>query len=79
VEFHYTPTHASWLDVAEIEISVLSQQCLDRRLPTRERVQHEVAAWQRRRNRQGIGIRWDFDRKDARRVFPQLYMKQLAA
>ena len=79
VEFHHTPKHASWLDVAEIEISVLSQQCLDRRLPTLERVQHEVAAWQRRRNRQGIGIRWEFGRKDARRVFPQLYMNKLVA
>jgi DDE superfamily endonuclease len=78
IEFHYTPTHASWLDVAEIEISVLSRQCLNRRLPTRERVQREVAAWRRRRNRLGIGIRWTFGRKDARRVFPQLYMKQLA-
>ena len=79
VEFHYTPTHASWLNVAEIEISVLSRQCLDRRLPTQERVQQEVAPWQRRRNRRRIGIQWKFRRKDARRVFPQLYMKKLAA
>jgi len=79
VEFHYTPTHASWLNVAEMEISVLSRQCLDRRLPEQERVQREVAAWRRRRNRRRFGIQWKFRRKDARRVFPQLYTKKLAA
>lgn len=79
IVWHYTPKHASWLNMAEIELSVLTQQCLDRRIPTLEDVQRHVAAWSRERNRQKINIEWTFKRTDARRVFPELYRPKLAA
>jgi hypothetical protein len=77
--FHYTPKHASWLNMAEIEISVLAKQCLKRRMPLTEIVSRETTAWTRHRNRLGVGIRWTFNRRDAQRVFPELYRKKLAA
>lgn len=67
VEFHYTPTHASWLNMAEIEIGILDRQCLGRRLMDRATVNREVSAWQRRRNAQRHGIDWTFTRQDADR------------
>jgi hypothetical protein len=66
LEFHYTPTHASWLNMVEIEISVLASQCLDRRIPDRATLEREVAAWQKRRNAQRAGITWMFDAAAAR-------------
>jgi hypothetical protein len=60
LEFHHTPKHASWLNMAEIEISILEQQCLARRLLDRAQVVREVSAWQRRRNTQRRGIEWTF-------------------
>lgn len=78
IQWHFTPKHASWLNMAEIEISALTRQCLDRRLPTLEDVTRHVAAWSRQRNRQNTTIDWTFNRSDARRAFPELYRRQLA-
>jgi hypothetical protein len=65
VRFHYTPRHASWLNMAEIEIGILSRQCLDRRIANRDILQCEVAAWQDARNAQKRTIEWKFTRQDA--------------
>jgi hypothetical protein len=78
IVWHHTPKHASWLNMAEIEIAALTKQCLDRRLSTLETVQRESAAWARDRNRRGTKINWTFTHTDARRVFPELYRKKLA-
>jgi transposase len=73
LEFHYTPTHASWLNMVEIEISVLASQCLDRRIPDRPTLEQEIFAWQKRRNAQGARIKWMFDAATARRKLGNLY------
>ena len=65
VVFHYTPKHASWLNMAEIEIGILDRQCLNRRLPNRDAIVSEVDAWQLRRNADQRGIAWSFTRQDA--------------
>ena len=65
VVFHYTPKHASWLNMAEIEIGILDRQCLDRRLPDRATLANEVDAWQQRRNNERRCIEWTFSRQDA--------------
>jgi transposase len=65
VVFHYTPKHASWLNMAEIEIGILDRQCLDRRLPNRAALVADVDAWQWRRNVEQRGIAWSFTRQDA--------------
>jgi hypothetical protein len=78
IVWHHTPKHASWLNMAEIEISALTKQCLDRRLETLEAVQRQSAAWARDRNRRRATINWTFTHTDARRVFPELYRKKLA-
>jgi transposase len=67
---HYTPTHGSWLNQAEIEIGILSRQCLGtRRIPNLKTLRKEVRAWNRRMNRDRTKINWQFDRKAARRKF----------
>lgn len=66
LEFHYTPKHASWLNMAEIEISVLDRQCLDRRLSEIDRVRSEVSAWENRRNQQRATVDWQFTSAKAR-------------
>jgi transposase len=67
---HYTPTHGSWLNQAEIEIGILSRQCLGtRRIPDLKTLRQEVRAWNRRINRARTKIHWQFDRKAARRKF----------
>jgi transposase len=75
LEFHYTPKHASWLNMAEIEISVLHGQCLDRRIGKRDVLNAEIEAWERQRNASGAGIRWKFTTEKARdklaRAYPQ--------
>jgi hypothetical protein len=76
--WHHTPKHASWLNMAEIEISVLTKQSLDRRIATLKGVQKEISPWSRKRNRSKAKINWTFNRKDARRVFPELYRRKLA-
>jgi len=71
--FHYTPIHASWLNMAEIEIGILSRQCLRRHIPSEQILQTELSAWQLFRNRQCAKIHWSFSLKDARRVFAKHY------
>jgi hypothetical protein len=67
---HYTPTHGSWLNQAEIEISIFSRQCLGtRRIPSLKALRREVQAWNRRINREGTTINWTFNRRTARRKF----------
>ncbi len=77
VEFHYTPKHASWLNMAEIEIGILSRQCLDRRIPDRNTLQTEVDAWQQARNAERRTIEWSFTRQDADRKLGRHYVSQL--
>jgi hypothetical protein len=72
-EFHYTPKHGSWLNMAEIELSVLSRQCLDRRLPDAPTLEAEVAAWVQRRNAAGATVTWQFTTTDARIKLQHLY------
>jgi len=67
VVFHYTPKHASWLNMAEIEIGILERQCLDRRLSDRATITAEVTTWQTRRNTEHRCIEWSFTRQDADR------------
>lgn len=73
LEIHSTPKHGSWLNMAEIELSALGRQCLDRRLGTLEEVQQEVAAWQHERNRARVTIDWRFTTADARIKLKRLY------
>jgi transposase len=73
LEFHYTPKHASWLNMAECELSVLSRQCLGRRLASRAIVAAEVAAWEMERNRAGVKLQWSFRVAEARRKLAHLY------
>ncbi len=76
LEIHYTPKHGSWLNMAEIELSVLKGQCLDRRIPDMPTMQAEVAAWEADRNNSCRKINWQFTTTDARiklrRLYPQL-------
>jgi transposase len=73
LEIHYTPKHGSWLNMAEIELSVLSRQCLDRRVPDFGTLEAEVAAWQERRDAAGGKISWRFRTEDARIKLKRLY------
>lgn len=73
LESHHTPKHGSWLNVAEIELSVLSRQCLDRRLASLEEVQEQVRIWEAARNAQAIPVRWHFTTADARIKLHRLY------
>jgi hypothetical protein len=73
LELHYTPKHGSWLNMAEIELSVLQQQCLARRLPDAERLTQEIAAWEAQRNREQATIDWRFSVTDAREKLKRLY------
>lgn len=72
-EWHYTPKHGSWLNVAEMELSVLARQCLDRRIPDQEKLSQEVAAWQRQRNDNAVSVNWQFTTADARIKLRKLY------
>lgn len=72
-EWHYTPEHGSWLNIAECELSVLSRQCLNRRLPNIETVQTQVAAWEQERNQQPHTVDWQFTTQDARIKLKRLY------
>jgi recombinational DNA repair ATPase RecF len=78
VQFHYTPKHASWLNMAEIEIGVLSRQCLDRRIDSRQLLQSEVDAWQQARNAEKRTVEWKFTRQDADRKMGHHYVSKLA-
>ena len=66
LEIHYTPKHGSWLNMAEIELSILSRQCLNRRIPDQETLNTEVAAWEASRNRVQAKMDWQFTTEDAR-------------
>jgi transposase len=73
LEFHYTPKHASWLNMVEIEIGVMVSQCLDRRIPEKAILVSEVAAWERRRNRDKAAIKWLFTVERAREKLGRAY------
>ena len=72
-EWHYTPKHGSWLDMAESELSVLSGQCLDRRIPDKQTLIDEIAAWETRRNKDHAKADWQFTTADARVKLKRLY------
>lgn len=73
IEWHHTPEHGSWLNIAEIELSVLSRQCLNRRIPDKETLIAEVAAWEQTRNSAKTTINWQFTTADARIKLRRLY------
>ncbi len=76
LEIHYTPKHGSWLDMAEIELSVLQNQCLgERRIATKEQLTRELTAWAKDRNDAQKGVQWQFTTKDARTKLLRLYPK----
>ena len=76
IEWHFTPRHGSWLNMAEIELSVLARQCLKERMESQERLEEEVKAWQIRRNAAQVKVDWQFTTSDARiklkRLYPQI-------
>jgi len=76
LEWHHTPEHGSWLNQVEIELSILSRQCLERRLPDTDTLRREVGAWQAERNARHATIDWRFSAKDARTKLERLYPNQ---
>jgi DDE superfamily endonuclease len=74
LEFHHTPKHASWLNMAEIEISVLTGQCLNRRIGQVALLNSEIAAWEARRNDQQATVQWHFTTENARTKFHRFYL-----
>lgn len=73
LEIHYTPKHGSWLNMAEIELSALTRQCLDRRISDKKTMEKQVRAWARRRNTAGATVNWRFTTEDARIRLRKLY------
>ncbi len=73
LEFHYTPKHGSWLNIAEIELRVLIGQCLNRRIPDKQTLAQEVAHWQNQRNILQAKVDWQFSTEDARIKLKRLY------
>lgn len=73
LEIHYTPKHGSWLNMAEIELSILSRQCLKRRIPDQATLQQEVTAWETQRNAAASSVNWRFTTDDARIKLKRLY------
>lgn len=73
LEIHHTPKHGSWLNIAEIELSALTRQCLKRRIPTIEALRAETEIWNRKRNQAQKGVDWQFSTGDARRKLKRLY------
>lgn len=73
LEFHYTPKHGSWLNIAELELAVLSNMCLSQRIADEETLRREVEANVRERNAKAIPIKWKFSTQDARRKLARLY------
>lgn len=73
LEFHYTPKHGSWLNIAESELSHLSRQCLDRRISDKETLSKEITAWNKERNERNSVVDWQFTAKDARVKLKKLY------
>jgi len=74
-ELHYTPKHGSWLNMAEIELSALTRQCLDRRIPDKDTLIREVKAWEKQRNSEVVQVHWQFTTADARIRLKSLYPK----
>ena len=77
LEIHYTPKHGSWLNMAEIELSILSRQCMDRRIPDQETLKKEISAWQEKRNTIARPMEWRFTTEDARIKLKKLYPRLL--
>jgi transposase len=77
LEFHNTPKHASWLNMVEIEIGVLRNQCLDRRIGDRRMLEREIAAWEQSRNASGARINWMFTKETAREKMRRVYPKHV--
>lgn len=75
LEIHHTPKHGSWLNIAELELSALASQCLDRRIPDLDSMRREVRAWQASRNQRGAPINWRFTTEKARIKLLRLYPK----
>ena len=73
LQIHYTPKHGSWLNIAEIELRILSTQCLNRRIPDKHTLEHEVAQWQNQRNFLKAKVDWRFSSDDARIKLKRLY------
>jgi hypothetical protein len=73
IEWHYTPEHGSWLNIAEIELSVLSRQCLSRRVADADTLEKRVAIWERQRNSAQVTVDWQFTAADARIKLKRLY------
>ncbi len=73
LEFHYTPKHGSWLNIAEIELNVLNSQCLDRRFGDKETLINEVTAWNKDRNQRAASVNWQFTTQNARVKLKRLY------
>lgn len=73
IEWHYTPKHGSWLNMAELELSVLARQCLQERMESKENLEHHVQRWQDRRNQTATRVNWHFTTKDARIKLKKLY------
>lgn len=73
LEIHYTPKHGSWLNIAEIELSVMARQCLGRRIPSMEELSSELTAWECARNQSQKGVDWQFTTNDARIKLKRLY------
>jgi hypothetical protein len=73
LEWHFTPKHGSWLNIAELELSVLQRQCLDRRIPDVPTLEREVRAWVQQRNAERTAVAWRFTQDEARRRLPWLY------
>ena len=75
IEMHYTPKGASWLNMAEIQLSVLAKQCLKRRIPAFDTLEHEVMSWVQQRNQNPVPICWQFTPAMARQKFQRFYPK----
>jgi hypothetical protein len=73
LEIHYTPKHGSWLDIAEIELNIMTRQCLNRRIDSIEKLTSELAAWEKKRNENHLKVNWHFRTKDARVKLISLY------
>ncbi len=73
IDFHYTPKHGSWLNMAEIEFSVLFRECLNRRIPNQESLKNEILCWEVKRNQKSIKVDWQFRTSDARIKLKKLY------
>jgi len=73
LEWHYTPEHGSWLNIAECELAVLARQCLDRRIPDKSALEQETVAWESRRNAARVTVDWQFTTSEARIKLKRLY------